>query len=83
MSIQLEYVYGPGSLGLNSVEVFEKRGAKLSTLLTIYSKNRTPAGKHDAEDAAQCLCLLLANVIGPDDLTRLLAAQPAPTATEA
>ena len=79
MSIQLEYVYGPGSVGSDSVTIYEKRGPKLTDLLTVYSRDRTGKGKNDANDAAECLCLLLGAGVDTDRLRVLLA----PETTEA
>jgi hypothetical protein len=83
MSITLEYVYGRGSLGTDSVTISEKRGIKLTEMLTVYPKPHSGRGVKDAEEAAECLCLLLAAGITSDRLAMLLGSAALTASSEA
>lgn len=77
MAIELEYVYGPGYISSDGFDIYEKRGAKLTSLMSIHPRAKSSASKQDAEDAAQCLCLLMAGGVTPDALKALLACSDA------
>lgn len=72
MSIELEYVYGPGYISSDGFDIYEKRGPKLTNVLSIMPRGKTDHGKKDAEDAAQCICMLLAGGVDPTALKALL-----------
>lgn len=75
MAVQIEYVFGRDTVGIEGFSISEKRGPRLSEVLRIGPsfQNKTPEGRALVEDMCNCVVLLLNSGLNAYELAGLIS----------